>query len=331
MRRAIFIRTDRLGETLLNLPAVAALQQALPNASVALLVNPELQPLFEGVPGLGPVLAAPPDQSPRAWWVRAWRLGRLLRAGRFDAAVVSNPRKELHLAVWLARIPIRVGYGRKWGCLLTHPLPDRKALGERHEVEYNLDLVRALGFPTTARPWTFPAFSREQAELPPALGGQGLQLSGPFIAVHPWSSHALKEWPAERYQALIRRLANELAVRIVVVGGADARTRVSAVLPDPRAAVDAVGRLSLRQLAALLQCARLLISNDSGPVHLAAALATPTVALFGGTNPGTSPRRWGPWGGGHTVIWKPSIAAIGVEEVFEAVCRQLGHDARRPA
>jgi ADP-heptose:LPS heptosyltransferase len=86
-----------------------------------------------------------------------------------------------------------------------------------------------------------------------------------------------------------------------------------------------VGRLTVRQLAALLQQVGLLVSNDSGPVHLAAAVETPTIVLFGTSDPAAGPRRWGPWGQGHRVIWKASMEAIQVDEVVDAVRSQLSH------
>ncbi len=318
LRRLLFIRTDRLGETLLNLPAVAALQAALPESTVSLLVDPGLAPLLSGVTGSGGVLVLPAEEC-CSWQVRAWRLSRFLVHYRFDCAVVSNPQKELHAAIRLAGIPVRVGYARKWGCLLTHRVEDRKAFGDCHEVEYNLDLVRALGLPATALPWRFPPFSREQADLCRLPELRGLQPSEPLITVHPFSSNPQKRWPAERYRELIRRLALWGGVRIVVVGGAEERELASAVLPPETPAVNLVGRLTLRQLAALLQRARVLISNDSGPMHLAAAVGTRTIALFGFTHPATGPRRWGPWGSGHAVIARPSLAEISVEDVANAV------------
>ena len=318
MRRLLFIRTDRLGETLLNLPAVAALKAALPSAAITLLVHPDLLPLLEAVPEADRVLADTRAAEP-LWWLRALRLARMLRPHRFDVALVSNPSKELHAAVWLAAIPRRLGYGRKWGWCLTDRVPDRKALGDRHEVEYNLELVRALGLPAAALPWRFPPFSREQADLCRLPELRDLKPSEPLIAVHPFSSNPLKRWPAERYRELIRRLALRRDVRIVVVGGPEEREQVSAALPPDASVANVVGRLTLRQLAALLQRARLLVSNDSGPVHLAAAVGARTVVLFGSTHPATGPTRWGPWGPGHTVIARPSLAEITVDEVIEAV------------
>jgi len=323
-RRVLFVRTDRLGETLLNLPAVVALKHALPHASLTLLVHPDLQALMARLPPIDHVIPYPHDAS-APWWMRAYRLGRSLRSHRFDIAVISNPVKELHLAMWLARIPIRVGYNRKWGSLLTHRLHARNALGERHEVEYNLDLVLALGLPVSGEVWQAPRVESEQTEVLQLLDAHGINGSQPFIAVHPWSSNPIKQWPVDRYRRLIRQAVQDLAIPTVVIGGAQERERVGAVLPPGVPVANLVGCLTLGQLAALLQRARLLISNDSGPMHLAAAVGTPTIALFGTPDPSTGPRRWGPRGEGHTVIWKPSMEAIRVEEVFEALKERFAH------
>src|SRR3989338_1936841 len=217
-RRLLFIRTDRLGETLLNLPAIAALNAALPNAELTVVIHPALQDLIAAAPGVDRVL--PYDDADTRWWVRAFGFAKMLRSHRFDLAIVSNPKKELHVAVWLAGIPIRVGYARKWGrWLLTHRVDDRKALGERHEVEYNLDLIRALGLPTMISPWQLPPFERERAEVFQLLERHGINPSQPVIAVHPWTSNPLKRWPSERFQALMRRCVERLGVQVVVIGG----------------------------------------------------------------------------------------------------------------
>ena len=325
-RRILFVRTDRLGETLLNLPAMAAVKAAIPGSRLTLLVHQDLAPLLARVPAADEVIGWTSEGFP-LWWLRAWRLGRLLRAGRFDLAVVSNPKKELHAAVWLAGIPVRVGYDRKWGGLLTHRVPDRKALGDRHEVEYNLDLIQALGFPTSSPPWRFPSLEREQAEVLQLLHQEGASSAKPLLAVHPWTSHPAKRWPLDRYRTLIRRIGERLPCHVVLIGGPETRSEVRSVLPEGAAVTDLVGRVSLVQLAALLQRAALLISNDSGPVHLAAAVGTPAVVLFGSQEAASGPRRWGPWGDGHTVIWRSSLDAIDVDEVMAAIERYMAPKA----
>lgn len=320
--RVLFVRTDRLGETLLNLPVIVALKRALPDCQVTFLAHPDVSELLVGMPELSAVWTYPTDAY-CPWWWRAVRLARRWRSGRFGAVLISNPKKEFHVAGWLAGIPIRVGYARKWGGLLTHRVPDRKALGERHEVEYNLDLVRALGLTPGTPRWPSLQLKDAHAEVLRLLERQGIAASDALIAIHPWTSNPLKQWPVDRYHALIRRIRQSLPVKVVVIGGKDEQPQAQALLREDLPAINLTGQLTLKQLAALLQRSRLLVSNDSGPVHLAAAVNTRTLVLFGSSHPATGPGRWGPWGVGHTVICKPSMAAISVEDVLAAVRAQL--------
>ena len=319
MSRILFVRTDRLGETVLTLPALHALRAAMPQAHLTLMVGSSLQELLAQYPAADDVVAEPPFGD--RWWRRAGSLSRLWRSWHIETALVFNPKKEYHAAAWLAGIPQRVGYDRKWGRLLTHRVPDRKAIGERHEVEHNLDLVRLLGLPAARPQWQWPSFAREWEEARQLLAAQGVSPSGALVAIHPWTSHPAKQWPFARYREVIQVLRERRSMGVVVIGGAEERARVQAVLPEGGRVADVVGRLSLRQLAALLRQARVLVSNDSGPVHLAAALGTPTVVLFGTADSATGPVRWGPWGAGHTVLCKPRMEQIAVEEVLRAVQR----------
>ncbi|MBI4353874.1 MAG: glycosyltransferase family 9 protein [Candidatus Omnitrophica bacterium] len=323
-RQIVFVRTDRLGETLLNLPAIRALRQAYPDAHLTLILHPSLQELFVGHPDVDEVIPAPVSSG--SWWRDAWRLSRLWRRWHPDVIVISNPKKAYHLGAWLAGIPCRVGWNRKGGWWLTHRLEDRKRLGERHEVEYNLDLVQTLGIPEAppATPW-LPVGDQEEQRISQLLGQWGVPASSQLLAVHPWTSNPRKQWPVDQFRALIQRLTQTGAI-IVVIGGSEEQGQAAALMegrPGTGRVVNGVGQCSLRELAALLKRMRVLISNDSGPMHLAAAVKTKTVALFGASDPAAGPRRWGPYGEDHVVIWKPSMDAITVEEVFAAVQHQL--------
>jgi ADP-heptose:LPS heptosyltransferase len=216
---------------------------------------------------------------------------------------------------------MRVGYRRKWGWLLTHALPDRKAIGERHEVEYNLDLVRALGIEVPPNPpFRLPIDTRAERAVEQLLEPLRIGHDERLVALHPWTSNPRKQWPGEWFGRLAERLIGLGRVRVLLLGGASERA-LGRGTPGLRqvAVVDLVGRLSLPQTAALLRRVRVLVSNDSGPVHVAAAVGTPTVVLFGGSSPATGPQRWGPWGPGHTVLCKPALDQISLQEVLDAV------------
>jgi ADP-heptose:LPS heptosyltransferase len=313
-----------LGETLLNLPLVAALKQTYPTAKLTWLVAPDLVELFSQAPGADRVLGWL-DEPSAPWWQRAWRLSRWLRTERFDLAVVSNPKKEYHVAVWLAGISTRVGYDRKGGQLLTQRIPDRKAIGERHEIEYNLELLNALGLlPPSPPVFTLPESQDERALSMQLFDRLKVMTTDRLVAVHPWTSNPRKQWPMPRFRQLIERLAERSTAVPIVIGGREEQSRVQEVIgTDSGRVVDAVGRLSLPQLAGLLRRVQVLVSNDSGPMHLAAAVGTPVVALFGTAEAGSTPRRWGPWGSQHTVIHQP-LVEISVDDVLAPVGRYLG-------
>jgi len=323
-RRIVFVRTDRLGETLLNLPAIHALRQAYPDAHLTLLIHPSLQELLAGHPDVSAVVAEPMVSG--SWWRRVWHLGWLWRSWHPDLIMLSNPKKEYHAGAWLAGIPQRVGWNRKWGWLLTHRLQDQKRLGERHEVEYNFDLLEALGISAIPEPipW-LPIDQQAEDVISQLLGQVGVAVNSQLVAVHPWTSNPRKQWPVERFRSLIRQVAQRAGVTPVVIGGQEEQARVAElgnIGEGTEQVLNLVGRCSLRELAALLRRVRALVSNDSGPMHLAAAVGTPVIALFGTAEPGSHPRRWGPWGSGHTVIHKP-LHEITVDEALQALRRYL--------
>lgn len=320
--RLLFVRTDRLGETVLNLPVIHELRKALPAWRLLFLVQERLCPLFAGHPDVDEVLAESVPAG--SWWRRAWGMSRQWRAWGISTVVISNPKKEYHLAAWLAGIPTRTGYDRKWGFLLTHRIADRRVLGERHEVEYNMQLLAVLGLTVPSSVvLQLPVTKTGEEECAQLLEQLGVKQMDRLIVVHPWTSNPRKQWPLPRVRELLQRLWRIGAARVAVVGGPEEALPAQTLLRGLESeVVNVAGRLSLPALAAILRRARVMITNDSGPMHLASAVGAPMVALFGTAEPGSHPRRWGPWGRGHTVIHKP-LGAITVDEVLQAIQRYL--------
>ncbi|MCX5699380.1 MAG: glycosyltransferase family 9 protein [Candidatus Omnitrophica bacterium] len=297
VKNILVIRNDRFGEFLLNIPAMRALKERYPQARLSLAVNFVVFELAGAVECVDEVLV--------------WdEVKGNLRKYKFDLCVVLNPTKEAHQSIFLAGIPVRVGYDRKWGILLTHKLEDTKYLGNRHEVDCNLELVGLLG-----------AKNKE-------IVSSGLRLPRNdeyeflvgAIAIHPFTSDLVKQWPVERFKELAQRITQEMKAKVVFVGRDETWGQSpSGTVPDLAAfgVIDLINKTSLAELAVLLKRCSLLVSGDSGPMHLAAAVGTPVAALFRNDLPGKTARRWGPWGKGHTVIEKASLADISVEEVLE--------------
>lgn len=348
-RRILVVRLDRIGDVVLSTPALSVLRQAYPAAHLAMLVRPVCRELVEGHPDLNEVIVYDRDGIHHGWWATlqfAWAL----RSRRFDTALVLHPSNRSHVIPWAAGIPRRIGYDRKGGRLLTQRLPHRKQEGTRHESDYALDVVRALGVRVDAVPPLSVAQPREaRVVVARWLAGRGVRPGAPLIALHPGSSDAARRWPAERFAQLGDRLAAYARARIVIVSGPEEQELGREVAAGMRASpIDTGGHLSLRQLTALLGQCWLLVSNDSGPAHLAAAVGTPVLSLSGRNQPGVGPRRWAPVGARHVALHKDKqedggrvcanvqcardflpLSALTVDDVFAVARRMVDADAGR--
>ncbi|MFC1674349.1 glycosyltransferase family 9 protein [Candidatus Omnitrophota bacterium] len=311
VKNILVVRNDRFGEFLLNIPALRALKEAYPAAKITAVVDPYVTGLAQRVPFIDQVLEC--CKRGNSFFDKLGLI-RNLQKMRPDIAVILNPSKEFNLTTFLAGIPVRAGYNRKWGFLLTHKIKDRKYLGERHEVEYNLELVALLGAAAKDRSLIL---SLEDTLAKDLFGGFHIGDQADLVALHPWTSDPVKQWPQERFRELAGRLAGMHNIKLLIVGGKEEQGESVKVYSGlTQGVVDLTGRTSLVQLAAILKRCRLLISGDSGPVHLACAVNTQVVALFRGDIPAKASKRWGPWGKGNYVIEKDNLADITVEEVF---------------
>lgn len=311
VKKILVIRNDRFGEFLLIIPALRALKESFPQAKITLGVDSSVACLVPGIEYADDMLIW--DNKKHS--IReSYFFSRRLRKEGFDISVVFNPAQSSHLACFMAGIPVRVGYDRKAGYLLNKKMKDLKALGLRHEVEYNLDLVRLAGGFTKNRD-----ISLKVEDNTYFLEGLG---AGRLVAVHPWTSDPVKQWPPEKFKELINRLSG---VGVVLVGGKEELEKNKMFFEGlNERTLNLTGKTSLAELACVLKKADILVSGDSGPVHLAAAAGTPVVALFRNDLPGKTARRWGPWGNGHTVIERRCLEDISADEVARVVMDRLG-------
>lgn len=305
MRRILVMRLDRLGDVVLSTPVLDALRARDPEAFLAMMVQPACRDVVEGHPALDAVIVYDKAAAHRGWW-RTVRFAWALRRRAFDVALILHPTRRSHAIAWLAGIPVRIGYARKSGWLLTHRLPHRKQEGKRHEAAYTLELLRPLGIEPPPDPRPSVAVRADAAQrLEALLASHGIGPGEPLIVIHPSASCVSKRWMPERFALVADRLIASTGSRVILVSGAPEQPDAQAVRQAmTRPAVNLAGALSVAELAALLRRARVLISNDSGPVHVAAAVGTPVVAIFGRNQPGLSQQRWGPIGPGHVVLQK---------------------------
>ena len=220
----------------------------------------------------------------------------MLRRHRFDLSVIYHTKKRINILCALAGIPVRLGYRNdKCGFLLTHPVKDERPLGIKHESEYCLDLLLGIGVDPgsidleiavdpVAERWAdsfFPEISRGK----------------PVVAIHPDSSCVTRHWPVSSFAVLLKKISDGLNVTPVIIGASSTVQIAKEIITLAGVpAVDLSGKLSMAQLASFLRRTAVLVSNDSGPAHVAAAVDTPVVCLFLRIQPGINPTRWRPLG-----------------------------------
>jgi len=325
VKNILAVRNDRFGEFLLNIPALGALKKTFPNAKISVLVNPVVKELAGCLEGIDEIVEW--SQGRHSFFQKLRFLSRI-KSKKFDIAVMLAPSQELNIITYLAGIPIRVGYDRKWGFLLTHKMKDLKHLGLKHEVDYNLELVSLIKAETSDKALSLKI---DDGIIEETLKEYGLENCDSCIALHPWASDPVKRWPVNNFRELARRILEELRLKLILVGGGENSGESQALFSGlGENFVDLTGKISLIKLAALLRRCKLLISGDSGPMHLACAVGTPVIAIFRNDIPGKCPRRWGPWGKGNIVIAKPNLQDITVEEVLNELGAVLNSKQKCP-
>ncbi len=325
MQNILLIRTDRFGEFILNLPAFRAVREKFPNSHIAVMAQSYVGGFIEGSPNrIDEIITYNPERQKGIW--QSLKLIWSLKKRKINLAIIFNPSKKFNIITFLAGIPRRVGYNRKWGFLLTHKIEDKKYLGEKHEVEYNLDLAQLIGAETKDKSLFIPITKENKEFVEKRLANLYLHSGGvsgqgeTLIAVHPWTSNPQKQWQIENFVELAEKISQWENFRVVIIGGREEREFSQRYFANnEKGIVNFTGEFTLSQSAALLKRCKLLVSCDSGPVHLAAAVGTPAIALFRSNIPGVGAKRWGPWGKEHIVIEKMNLEQISVEEVIKAV------------
>jgi heptosyltransferase-2 len=292
-KRILIVRTDRIGDVILSTPVIKALRDAYPGAYLAMVVRPYTKVIIEGNPYLDDVILYDKDGREKSWF-SALRFSRNLAKSKFDLAVVLNPSNRSNLIPFLAGIPKRVGYDRKLGWLLTDRVKDTKFEGKKHEIEYNLDLVRALGIQPRDTATFMPILQDSEKWVEAVLNRENIQPSDRLVVINPGASDNSKMWPPKRYAQVADKLS-EKKMKVIILGGAGDEKICREVISGMHCQyIDMVGNNNISQAASLLKRSSLFISSDTGPMHIASSCGIPVLAILGRSQAGLSPLRWGP-------------------------------------
>ena len=331
--RILVIKLRYVGDVLLATPVLSRLREGFPKAHLAMLVNPGTDGVVRGHPALDDVLVVERGNP-----VLQWRFARELRARRYDHVIDLTDSDRSAVLSWLSGAPVRVGYNSegRWRGRLYSRVVEADRFGI-HQVCYHLKATEALGLtgPPPAPALVISQDARSAADR--LLKEAGIDAARPFVCLHPGARWWFKSWPSDRFAALADRVQTETSSQVLFLGGEQERAaagRISERMKTPFRSL--VGRTGLQELAAVLARAVLMVSNDNGPMHMAAALQVPVIGLFGPSDPSV----WGPWGDGHRTFYKGldcracfhpdcfrgeqnCMRLITLEEVWEAVWKAL--------
>ncbi len=311
-QRILVVKLADMGDLLTATPALRALRESFPHCRIEALVTPHSAPILEGASLVDEVLTfekhlydSPLSTAkPTSLW-SIMRLWRDLRSRRYDWLFILHHLTTRWGTLKYAGLALsagareRVGLDNGRGWFLTQRVKDL-GFGGRHEVEYWLEVVGLVGAKTENLSFAVSEGAVEEAQA--LLRGSGRwRESVPLVAIHPGSGEysLARRWPPDRFAQVADALTEGYGTQVALVGGPDEAELTQSVASLMRyKAIDLGGKTSIPVLAALLRLSRLFVGNDSGVMHLASAVGTPVVAIFGPSNP----LAWGPWGPSHEVV-----------------------------
>jgi heptosyltransferase-2 len=337
MDKILIVAPNWIGDAILSLPVIEASGRLWPNSEITVMARTGIAEIFAARgPTLGVLEYQRGDGIQRL--AQLLKLGRGLRRHHFSLALLLPNSLSSALVVWLAGIPARVGYatdGRGW--LLTHPLKSRRRQRGLHQADYYTHLLHSLGATRIIRTPRLHLSSQITNRSRELLSELGVDRSELLVGVHPGASYGeAKRWFPERFAAVLERLGKP-GRRFILLGGPGEEPLAEEIsLKMRHPSINLVGRTTVVEAMGLISQCNLFLSNDSGLMHVAAALGIPQVALFGSTDP----QKTAPLNERAVVIhpkeidcspcFKPScpsdlecMKAIGVDEVCAAAERLL--------
>lgn len=334
--RVLLVRLSAIGDVIHGLPVLNALREARPDAFLAWVVESRAAAILEGHPALDALVVVQ-----RGWLWRprqVWQLRRRLRQLRPDAAIDLQGLARSAIAAWLSGARRRIGFGCQKGREGSRWLNNELIYSTRpHIIDCNLELLRPLGIENPPVRFNLPEKTADGAWAAQWIAGEGLPPGG-FALINPGAGWPSKRWPPERYAAVAAALGQQWGVPSVVLwAGQEEQQWAQQIVAGAQGQARLAPQTSLRQLAALCRRGRMFIGSDTGPLHLAAAVGTPCVGLYG---PMPAERN-GPYGPQHIAIQKAHFTgtsrqrrqappdlmlAIQIEDVL-AACAEI---LRRP-
>ena len=344
MPKKILLRgTNWIGDAVMTLPAVASIRQTFPSAEITILAKPWVAEVYKLSPDIDRIFLFREPGIHQGISGKVKLAAELKREG-FEVAIYLQNAIEAAIIGWLAGIPVRAGFDSDCrGFLLTHPVHRTKEIRAVYQVDYYLEMVKSLGCVPV------PKEARLEKSLVAAKAASSLELYGVpadsvLIGLAPGAMYGpAKRWFPERFGAVAKKLQESFAAKVMIFGSkGDLETAQQVQDAMGGSAINIVGQTGLDEAIALISRCSLFITNDSGLMHVAGALNVPTLAIYGSTNPVTTPPP-----GENSVIIRKEVSCspclkkvcptdfrcmelIGTDDVYEAARSILvKHGARQ--
>ena len=339
-KRILIIKPSALGDIILALPALSALKRSFPEAGISWLVRPEFAELLRGHSDLDEIILFDRKQLAK-WWCSGesfnalWLLINQLKAEHFDLVFDFQGLFRTGYFSWVTGCKRR--FGNAQGRELAHLFYTDKISQDAssiHLVDYYLKMVAAAGAKQCEAEFKLSEDAGVAEKIDKLLKSQGV--NDKYVVLVPGAAQANKRWPIERFAELADKISSRFGMQIVATGSQGEREYIEAIQTGGKIRLaNLAGKTTVRELIPLMRKASLVVSNDTGPGHIAAAAGVPTVIIFGPTNPA----RVCPYGRPECIVaiepnergmkadsYEPrhDITHITVEQVFETVCRQIG-------
>ncbi len=282
--KILVIRVDGIGDLLNSTPAISLLRENYPSAEITVLARPFNAPVLIGNLDVDRILLFDPDGKDQGLFAK-FQFYRELRREKYQLVVAMQTAMWSHLVAFLSGAPYRLGrYQKRFRSTLTHAWRGKYPKGETHEVDRNLQLVRLICNGEGERKLTFRLLPNEIGIAKKRIAAWDIGDDAFLIGIHPGGSSLDKRWPEKQYAELADRLAHHYNATILLLHGPGEEALTRNVQKAMKFPAITHAPETIRRLGALLSCCDLVVCNDSGPMHLAAALDVPTVAIFGPTD-----------------------------------------------
>jgi len=311
MRNVLIIKLRYIGDVLLATPAARAIKAARSDVRVTMMVNRGTEDVLSGNPDLGEIMVL--DKGSLA---AQWRLIAGLRRQRFDTVIDLTDGDRSAFLSWISGAPVRIGFNdeHRWrGRCYTQVV--QPVSGVQHRIDRDLEALKLISIQAGSKDLQFWLTPEEENSADQLLDQLGIQQSQPIVILQPGARYWFKAWPPERFAELADRLTAQYGCQ-VLIGGSDQDIELAQQIRQmaKSSPVIMAGRTTIKQFAAIAKKSALFIGSDSGAMHIAAAVGTPVVALFGPSNPA----EWGPRGEATEVIYK----GLDCRTCFHPTCRR---------